>query len=469
MGLREVIGFLKTGQLLLDIDEKISSDYDAPWLTLKLASKTPKALLFWQVEGKQFPLATNIYYNKVERVFQASPNTLLSNFNKLSSFLREISPSPSSKIGVLASLAWLSDVHPKLIEGSVFMSHSGLEVDLTILPAIRHSRDEEHPVIKNPSILLSDPNSKENILFSEPIQIIDEKTIQLHLPRNSRASTFIEDSARRGESINVAVMIGVSPYLQLVTKMDWLPWFDKYLLTGALAGKPMNLTKIDGLLYVPIDAEIILLGEIVPGDVRPEGKMLYEDMKLYGGSPMPLARVKKILYKPSSVFYTSITHPVYSDDYALNKLREKFLLEYVKNLAPDITDLSFLSYDAYRTLLVTLNNPSRSRVITVGSLLFSLDINPYLDTIIVLKGGERLDNVENLVPIILSSMQPDKIIYFESSPEEDSLRPERKGKVIIDATSVHIGYLDKESEFRAIAPEKLQNIYEKLMREALGE
>lgn len=470
MGIKEVLEKLKKEGLVLEVEETLSPDVEIPILSSKLASQTPKAFLFKNVEGKEYPLVTNLYFNKFETIFQADSITLLKNFKMLSSILFDVSLDPSSKITLLARLAWVSEFYPKTIEASPFIRRSALDVDLGKLPALRHSSGEEYPVIKNPIIILFDKKLDKTLIYSEPVQVVDEKALLLHTPKKSKASLFLEEAAKHGESIDIAIIIGVSPHLQLVSNMDWIPWFNKYLLAGALSGKSVSLVRVEKNFYVPAEAEMILVGELVPGDVRPEGKMLYEDMQLYGGSPMPLVRVKSIWHKPTTVFYTSLTHPYNSDEYTLNTIREKFMLEYLQLFAPDISYLTFLSYDAYRTLILALNNPHPGRAFEVGSLVFSLTLNPNLDTIIVFSEKSKIDKikVKELLPSLLSALRPEKILYFETIHEEDVLRQDKRGKIIVDATSLSLDYYDEEGYFLSDKHVKLREAYEKIIRELRG-
>jgi len=465
----DLVETLRNGKHLIEIEESVLADYELPWFTVNLARKTSKALLFKDVVDKEYPVTTNIYLGKIDISFHNSTSLIVENFKRLISILLNVSLDPSSKISVLASFAWISDVYPRVVGSQGFLRRSALEFDLTGLPAVRHTAREEHPVIKNPVILLSDPKTGQTILFSEPVQVIDEKTLLLHIPRSSKAFMFLEESTKHSEAINAAIIIGVSPYLQLVSKMDWLPWFNKYLLAGGLSGGPVNLMRVDGNLYVPFDAETIILGELVPGDVRPEGKMLYEDMRYYGGFPMPLVRAKALMHKPEPVFYTSITHPYLSDEYALNNLREQLMTEYVRLLAPDVSYLSFLSFDAYRTVVVGLKNANSRRAYEIGVLLFSLKLTPYLDTVVVVSAENKVEKVENLVSMLLTSLTSNRILYFENPQEEELLRDARREKVIVDATSLRLDYISERDVLTSDEFKDSREKYEKILQELRGE
>lgn len=465
MGIGGLLEEFRSLNLLLEIGEEVSPDYETPWLAAKLARLTKKALLFEKVAGKEYSLATSVYYGKHELVLHSSFTEIVGRFRRLLQVFSASQPESISKITTLASLTWVADVFPRAAGSADFVRQSSFDVDLTSLPAVRHCEGEEYPVVKNPVVILRDPRLDSTTVFSEPIQIIDEKTALVHVPRGSRAYRLLEEAAKHGEALNIVVLIGAPPSLQLASRMDWVPWFDKFILAGVLSGTPLNLVKLENGVYSPVDTEIIIVGELVPGDVRPEGRMLYEDMRLYGGSPMPVIRVKSLLSRPSAVFYTSVTHPLVSDYTVLRRLEEKLALEYLRLLAPDIVDIEYLSYDAFRTLVVVLENPRAGRAIEIGNMIFSLNLNPYLDTVIVLRrDGVSMSEPTTAITSILSALQPENVFFVEGL--EESLHPGRAKRVILDATGLQPGSIDYESaEPRTSGA---LNLYEKLLRELQG-
>ncbi len=468
MNLRETVNILRANRLVAEIDEPLSAHYEIPWLVSHLSEKTVKALLFSKIEGKEFPLITNVYYGKSHIVFKEDVDGLREKFRRLVSLLSDVPLDSASKLSKLASLAWLSDVFPKVQESTKgFLQYTAFDINLLELPALRHHALEEYPVIKNPVIVLQDPRTKVSEVFSQPVQIVDEKALLVHVPRRTRAYSLIEEAARHGEPLRVAVAIGSPPHLQLAASINWIPWIDKYLLAGVLAGTPLDLLRLENGVYAPAEAEIILVGELVPGDVRPEGKMLFEDMRLYGGSPMPVIRVKALLAKPSALFYTSITSPVRSDVAELKGIEEKLILELVRLYIPGVAWIKFLGIDAYRTLLVALEEPQQVSAFEVGNFLFSLNIAPYVDTVIVLKGRREIQNLrdDSLVKYLVASLQHDKILALSTSSPDDTLRVERNTRVIVDATSLnfrnYVGdYIEDIKGF-----EKLRELYEKFSQE----
>ncbi|QOJ78514.1 UbiD family decarboxylase [Infirmifilum lucidum] len=468
MNLRETVNVLRANNLVAEIDEPLSAHYEIPWLVSRLSEKSIKALLFSRIEGKEFPLVTNVYYGKSHVVFREDVDGLREKFRRLVSLLSGVPLDSASKLSKLASLALLSDVFPKVQESTKgFLQYTAFDINLLELPALRHHTLEEYPVIKNPVIILQDPRTKVSEVFSQPVQVVDEKALLVHVPRRTRAYSLIEEAARHGGSLSVAVAIGSPPHLQLAASINWVPWIDKYLLAGALAGTPLNLVRLENGIYAPAEAEIILAGELVPGDVRPEGKMLFEDMRLYGGSPMPVIRVKALLAKPSAFFYTSITSPVRSDIAELKRIEEKLVLELVQLHIPGVTWIKFLGIDAYRTLLVALEEPRQTSAFEIGSLLLSLNIAPYIDTVIVLKEGREIQGLEddNLVKYLITSLRHDKILALSTPSPDDTLRSERNTRVIVDATNLDFKDYVKDYIEGIEEPEKLRELYEKISRE----
>jgi len=436
----DTVKALKADGLLAEVNAPISPDYEIPWLASRLAKSTIKALLFSNVQEKSFRLITNVYYGKAQLVFREGVSGLRERFRRWLTLFAQFPADHASKLSKLASLAWMADVLPRVRDSAKgFLQSSSFDLDLTELPALRHHVGEEFPVIKNPVVVFQDREAKTLEVFSQPVQVVDEKTLLIHIPHRTRAFRLIEDVARHGGTLNVAVVVGAPPYLQLAAGINWIPWVDKYMLAGELSGSPLELMRLDNGMYVPAEAEMIITGELVPGDVRPEGKMLYEDLRLYGGSPMPVVRAKTLLYKPSALFYTSITNPLLSDVASLKEIEEKLLLEFIQQHIPSVIGVKYIASDAYRTMIVALDGSQSVSALEVGGLLFSINVNPYLDTVVVLKCGARcLESMKDdsrVLTYLISSLQHGSILAASATPLDDVLRSERKTRIIVDATS----------------------------------
>lgn len=103
----------------------------------------------------------------------------------------------------------------------------------------------------------------------------------------------------RKKTMDVAIVIGVDPVLTLCA-VSPLPYgVSEVEVAGALRGKPVKLVKCETIdLMVPATAEIVIEGEMRPGERKDEGPFgEYTGYMAGTRSPRPVIHVKAITYR----------------------------------------------------------------------------------------------------------------------------------------------------------------------------
>ena len=104
------------------------------------------------------------------------------------------------------------------------------------------------------------------------------------------------------EPFPVALVLGPDPTVVMTAPAPIPFGTDELAIAGALRGKPLELVPCKTIpLEVPASAEIIIEGEILPGELREEGPF-GEFTGHYGGhkAPRPVIRVKAITHRDRS-------------------------------------------------------------------------------------------------------------------------------------------------------------------------
>jgi 4-hydroxy-3-polyprenylbenzoate decarboxylase len=477
LALQDALRTLSQQGKLFEINEELSPEIEIPWLSIELAKLRDNALLYNQVSKKDFRITTNLFYRKLHVMLNAeSEEQIINRASKIITLIEPIVGMGRDKLHLLASLAWIADYYPetRVSLGPSTKILQGYELDLTTLPAFKHSSLEEYPVMPNPVIVATLASRGESDLSIQRVQLVDEKTMIIHVPRNSRLQFLIEEASKRGENLQAAVVLGAPPSLYPPAHLSWMSFTEKILLGGVISETKLAIAKLEGEMYVPVPAEAIILGEIVPGDERPEGKMLYEDGEVIGGSPMPVMHAKKLIVKNPSTLYYSTIHPTRSDTAELYKLLSKLLLLKYKDLLPDVLDVTFLGEDAFRTVVVKVDATHRERLINAGINALSLSklLNPYTDTVILVGPEVDTTDASSLIKALIENVDPDKdIIKIESPGYEPLSRKEKRGSLVILATCPNEPRKPRKIEARLEATprsrEFLQGLLAKVTKEQL--
>lgn len=437
---KEVIERLGIKGKILSIEQEVDPDIEAPLLFEKMAEKSEKAVVVLNPKEKNIPLISNIYWKKGGIIFREK------NVDKLDETVRtalkrsEFIPTKFfERLHTITSLALYANYIPKVVDSSPFMDvvYTGYDADLTEFPALRHCEEEENHVVVNPLIIAVSKELEKRVVEVHRIQIIDEKTLSIHVPRVSALHDLLEEALQKHVEVKTAIVIGGPPALQIAATPPSPANIDKYFLAGIIQNSPLNLVKLDEDLFVPSESEIVIEGVIEPGDTHPEGKMLYEDGYLYGGDPAPIVRIKKIYMRNDALFYTSITHHKYSDQAYLTYLASRVTLGYLKTIYDNIVDFHVPPETLGRVAFVSIKKQRVGEAKELGASLLGLKLTPYLETIVVFNEDVNIHDPVDVLKELSANMDLDRDILRISNLQASELEPSRrhtKTKIIVDAT-----------------------------------
>ena len=101
------------------------------------------------------------------------------------------------------------------------------------------------------------------------------KLVHGSIPRRTQPThieQIVEKAARKNEPVPFAIAIGVPPPLYASAFMNLPATTDEYSIAGGLGANPIALVKAKlSDILVPVDAEMVLEGHILPGESSEEG------------------------------------------------------------------------------------------------------------------------------------------------------------------------------------------------------
>jgi 4-hydroxy-3-polyprenylbenzoate decarboxylase len=239
--IRPFLEDLERGGALLRVDKPVNREFELSAF-LSAADAGP-ALLFEQVSGSAFRVAGNLL-NSRARIAQA-----------LGIDTADIVPRIHESIRAPVKLNALSN-------GRV---HDVIMTDdpLSILPVPRFFERELRPYMTAGVILARDPHTgKGNASFAR-FAIHDGKTAMVGIAPNHHLALFARRAAEAGKALEIAVVIGAHPAIQLAACLYLGVGDDELECAGSLLGAPVDVVKAKTVdLMVPADAEIVLEGAI---------------------------------------------------------------------------------------------------------------------------------------------------------------------------------------------------------------
>lgn len=140
------------------------------------------------------------------------------------------------------------------------------------LPTPTFFEREERPYITAGVILARDPHTGRGNASFARLAVLGDDTAMIGIAPNHHLAVFARRAAEQGRSLEIAVVIGAHPCIQLAACLYLGVGDDELECAGALLGEPVRVTQAQTVdLMVPVDAELILEGRIDWGHPVDEG------------------------------------------------------------------------------------------------------------------------------------------------------------------------------------------------------
>jgi len=430
--MREFLKKLEQAGELCKIGEPVDPRFEVGAIAFnELQKRGPdrnRALFFERLTGSPFPLAINLL---------ASPQR----------YFMGLGVSSRQELHRLWMERTSRSVEPVLVrEGPVQEVIVDQDPDLGEFPIPVWNEKDGGPYITMPCVISKDPETGERNCAIYRLMVREDRksTGILAAPYRHIAQHWSKAFAK-GESLPVAVAIGVDPAITIAAAASFPLGVDEMGRAGALRGAPVEMVKCHSVpLEVPAAAEIILEGEIRPGDVGEEGPF-GEFTGYYGGerAKRPIFRIQCITRRKDAIDVGSyVGRPPQEDALLLAMtaemeilrqcplpgLREVYVHPYGVFNAICSIEKKFDGYGKMMAMAILSTWPGRliKNVILVDTDIDPRDANQLFWALAMRMNPDRdVDIIKDVVGVNLDpSLHPD---------ERNSGR-NRTSKMIIDAT-----------------------------------
>jgi 2,5-furandicarboxylate decarboxylase 1 len=311
------------------VDREVDPVFEAGAIVdrMRTDGRYPKypAVLFTNVRGSRIPLLINVMgsYDRASFAIDATLQTMVEEFGR-----RESSPIPPRTVS--------KDEAP--VKEVIL---TGDQIDLGLLPILRHQELDAGKYITSGVVVGRDPNSG---IVNAGIY-----RMQLHGPRElgfqvgvfQNMGYIFKEHKARNQPLQVAVSIGHHPGVLLAATTNPPGMGGELAVAGGLLQQPLEMVRCETVdLEVPARAEIVIEGTVDPNpDTYREEGPFGEYPKYYTGTgKQPVLKVSAI---------TMRRNPIYLDVFnATNEhlvigglARMGFLLNRVRDVCPSVTNL----------------------------------------------------------------------------------------------------------------------------------
>jgi 2,5-furandicarboxylate decarboxylase 1 len=257
----------------------------------------------------------------------------------------------------------------------------------------------------------------------------------IHLTLGKHLWEFAKVAEARGEPLPVAFAIGVHPAIALGALAIGSIDEDERAIMGALLGEPLELVKCETSdVLVPAHAELVLEGEILPGERTPEGPFGEFTGYSLGERPREIVRYRAVTHRRDAMFQDiTVAH---LDHMLLSTIpMEANLYRAVRAMVPSVTAVRVPSpFTCYVAIEQRLIGQAKNAIMAV------LGADLYMKRVVVVDHDVDVFDDRQVNWALATRCQPDRDIVVVSHARGSDLDPSTRedgytAKWGVDATA----------------------------------
>lgn len=408
------------------------------------------ALLFERVDGRDTPVLGNLF-GTVERVLQAIECPDVAGLRALGQMLARIKePRWPQTMGQAArhlpTIQRLWSAHPRLLSHGPVQEcvADGPDVDLETLP-ISHCWPEDAGKLLTFGLVVTqaEPRGRHNVAIYRQQLIGRNRLIMRWLAHRGGAMDYARwRETRPREPFPVAVVIGADPALTIAAVAPIPDSLSEYQFAGILRGGRTELVAAGNGLLVPARAEIVLEGEILPGDEALEGPFGDHTGYYNEQARFPVMTVRRMSHRSAPLYQTTyMGRSPHDEPSVLAMALNEVFVPLLQQQFPEIVDF-YLPPEAcsYRIAVVSLRKryPGHARRIMMGVWSYLRQFT-YTKFVIVTDDDINIRDWSDVIWAIVTRADPARDTLILTGTPIDYLdfaspEPGLGGKMGIDAT-----------------------------------
>ncbi len=349
--LREFLNILRCENDLIEISAPVDPHLEAAEIHRRVIGAGGPALLFKNIRGAKFPLATNLFGTKkrIDLAFGTRPEAFISRAAKLPETL--MPPSLGKLWGHRDVLRDLLKVGLKQ-RNSGAVKHSRLMPPrLRDLPLLTTWEEDGGAFITLPLVHTQHPRTHIPNLGMYRLQRFDDATTGFHCQIGKGGGFHLQAAKALGRKLPVNVYLGGPPALILSAIAPLPENVPELLLASLVLGKRLPLAKNElGPIPLVADAEFALVGEVDPQEMRPEGP--FGDHYGYYSlrHDYPVFRVKGMYHRADAICTATVVGKPRQEDFFLGDYLQELLAPLFPLVMPAVQDLWSYGETGYHSL-----------------------------------------------------------------------------------------------------------------------
>ncbi len=325
---------------------------------------------------------------------------------------------------------------PKEVESAEFMEN--VSFSLNDIPILKYFKNDGGKYITSGIIIAKDPELEfQNASFHRMMLLDDRHLVVRIVPRHLHR--IYSKYKRKGLDTPVAIVIGVHPAILLAAASSPRYGIDELHVANRLTNDKVRTVYMQDVeLFVPHDAEIVILGRILHDKYAEEGPFVditgtYDIIRR-----QPVIEINKILFRTNALYHAIV--PASAEHRSLMGLyREALIWRYVSNIVPSVKDV-VLTNGGCGWLHCVISIKKEREGDAKNVILAAFAAHPSLKAVVVVDDDIDARNPTEVEWAIATRYQPAEDTIILSGVRGSSLDPSSNqeklltSKIGIDAT-----------------------------------
>jgi 4-hydroxy-3-polyprenylbenzoate decarboxylase len=447
--LREFIALLEKRGQLQRINAPVSCELEITEITDRVSKAGGPALLFENVRGYNIPVVINLFGSEERMSWALGVENLNELGDRLKKWLDLVQNRPPDglmdKLKLVPELAELTRIGPHTVSSAPCQEvvlTDNFSVATLPLPRCWHGDGGRYLTLT--MCHSKDPETGKRNIGMYRVQVYDDKTVGMHWQIHKGGAAHFRDASRTGgaaKRMEVAVVIGADPASVYAASAPLPPGIDELLFSGFLRRKPVDVVQCKTVdVKVPASAEIVLEGYVDTDELRPEGPFGDHTGHYTPVEPYPVMHLTAITHRRNPIYATTIVGKPPMEDAYLGKATERFFLNLLRVVLPEIVDINMPVEGGFHNVVVVSirkRYPGQAKKVMAG--IWGMMLMMLSKFIIVVDENVDVQNLHEVLFRVGNNVDPKRDTLLVDGPVDalDHSSPYEKygWKMGLDATA----------------------------------
>ena len=357
--LRECIDDLERAGRLRAIDAPLDADLEVAAVHRRVFAAGGPALLFRNVRGSRFPLASNLFGTK-ERAYYILRHGLEAARAAIAARVspRDLVRRPRAAASLPGALA---HALPRIVRSAPSLAIASRIADL---PRVRAWPRDGGPFVTLPLVYTEHPDAAgfaQSNLGMYRVQLsgneyVLNREVGLHYQIHRGIGVHQAAAEARGEALRVNVFVGGVPAMTLAAVLPLPEGVPEVVFAGVLAGRATRFARAERGPAVYADADFVIRGEIARGVLKPEGPF-GDHLGYYSEAhPFPVLRVESVTHRDDAIWPFTVVGRPPQEDSVFGELVHELFGAAVASVVPGVRDVHAVDEAGVHPLLLAIGS-----------------------------------------------------------------------------------------------------------------